>query len=72
MCQAMRELLADAKAVGVNEGMSRGITQGITQGIQDKTRIVVTNMLKRGMSTEDICALAECSEEFVENIMTEL
>ena len=60
MCQAMRELLADARAVGVNEGVSQGITQ------------VVTNMLKRGMSTEDICALAECSEEFVEKVRAEL
>ena len=60
MCQAMKELLADARAVGVNEGMS--------QGFQGKTQIVVTNMLKRGMSTEDICALAECSEEFVEKV----
>ena len=64
MCQAMRELLADARAVGVNEGVSQGITQGITQ--------VVTNMLKRGMSTEDICALAECSEDFVEKVRAEL
>jgi len=68
MCQAMRELLADARAVGVNEGVS----QGITQGIQNKTHIVVSNMLKRGMSTEDICALAECSEEFVEKARAEL
>ena len=60
MCQAMRELLADARAVGVNEGVSQGITQ------------VVTNMLKRGMSTEDICVLAECSEEFVETVRAEL
>ena len=72
MCQAMRELLADAKAVGVNEGVSQGITQGITQGIQNKTHIVVSNMLKRSMSTEDICALAECSEEFVEKVRAEL
>ena len=60
MCQAMKELLADAKAIGINKGN------------EDKTRIVVTNMLKRGMSPEDICALAECSEEFVEKIMAEL
>ena len=52
MCQAMRELLADARAEGITT--------------------VVINMLKRGMSTEDICALAECSEEFVEKVRAEL
>lgn len=52
MCQAMRELLADARAEGITT--------------------VVINMLKRGMSTEDICVLAECSEEFVEKVRAEL
>ncbi len=73
MCQAMKELLADARAFGKKEGITEGIRQGISQGISqgiargatDKTRVVVTNMLARGMSEEDICALAECTPEFV-------
>ena len=64
MCQAMRELLEDAKAVGINEGIS--------QGAEEKTHTIVMNMLKRNMALEDICALAECSEEFVAKVKIEL
>lgn len=69
MCQAMRELLADAEATGrkqgISQGLSQGISQGISQGATDKTRTVVLNMLARGMSDEDICAIAECTAEFI-------
>ena len=60
MCQAMKELLADAAAAGKE--------QGISQGAADKTSIVVSNMLARGMSDEDICAIAECTTEFVQTV----
>lgn len=65
MCQAMRELLADAEATGRNQGISQGLSQGISQGAADKTRTIVLNMLARGMSDEDICAIAECTAEFI-------
>ena len=65
MCQAMRELLADAEATGRKQGISQGLSQGISQGAADKTRTVVLNMLARGMSDEDICAIAECTAEFI-------
>ncbi|MDE6642109.1 MAG: hypothetical protein K2K63_16480 [Acetatifactor sp.] len=68
MCQAMRELLADAAAAGKEQGINQGISQGISQGAADKTRIVVTNMLARGMSDEDICAIAECNAEFIQTV----
>lgn len=68
MCQAMRELLADARAAGRKEGIRRGITQGITQGAEDKTKTIVSNMLTRGMSDGDICAIAECDAAFVEAV----
>lgn len=63
MCQAMRELLADAAAAGRK--------QGISQGATDKTRTVVLNMLVRGMSAEDICAIAECTPEFIHTVMSD-
>lgn len=77
MCQAMRELLADAEAAGRKQGISQGLSQGLSQGISqginqgfsqgaaDKTRTIVSNMLTRGMSDEDICAIAECTPEFI-------
>ena len=79
MCQAMRELLADAEATGrkqgisqgISQGLSQGISQGISQGVADKTRTVVLNMLARGMSDEDICAIAECTAEFIHTVRME-
>lgn len=65
MCQAMRELLADAEAAGRKQGISQGISQGLSQGAADKTRTIVSNMLTRGMSDEYICAIAECTPEFI-------
>lgn len=56
MCTAIKELIAD----GRNEGR--------TEGIDEKTRIIVHNMLSRNMSIQDICAIAECSEELVKEV----
>ena len=39
---------------------------------EQRTRIVVTNMLRRGYSTEDICAIAECSEQLVDELRESL
>jgi hypothetical protein len=38
------------------------------EGIQDKQRQIIRNMLSRGMSDEDIMALAECSREEVDKV----
>lgn len=56
MCQEMRELLEDERAIGIKQG----------------TKSIVVNMLKRGMSDEDICALAECTAGYVDSIRSEL
>ena len=52
----------------LNRGKAQGITIGHEKGMEDKTKIIVLNMLKRGMSDADICALAECSQEMVDEV----
>ena len=42
--------------------------KGIEEGEESKTKIVVKNLLARGMSDEDIMVLAECSKEMVEQV----
>ncbi|MBD5520880.1 MAG: hypothetical protein HDR03_06580 [Lachnospiraceae bacterium] len=64
MCTAITKLIAD----GREEGRSEGIAIGRTRGIDEKTRIIVHNMLSRNMSIQDICAIAECSEELVKEV----
>jgi len=56
MCTAITKLIADGKE----------------EGMEEKTRSIVLNMLKRNMSDEDICALAECEQEFVDNIKKDM
>lgn len=68
MCQAILEMQEESFTKGKNEGFAQGKTQGKTQGSLEKTKNVVRNMLKRGFSDEDICALAECTAEFIESM----
>ena len=48
-----------------------GKEEGIEQGELSKTRTFIRNMLKRGMSEEDICALAECDKALIEEVRNE-
>ena len=52
-------------------GKEEGIEQGIEQGELSKTRTFIRNMLERGMSEEDICALAECDKALIEEVRNE-
>lgn len=46
----------------------RGLKEGRKEGKMDKTKIVVKNMLLRGMSDEDIRGLAECSQKIIDEV----
>ena len=58
MCQAVREWAEEERGIGREEG--------IIAGRIERTLTVVKNMLKRGMSDDDILAIAECSQEFLD------
>ena len=45
---------------------------GIAEGLTEAKMSIVENMLKRGMSDEDICALAECDMTLVEEVRAKL
>jgi hypothetical protein len=72
MCTAIQEMMADSREEGRMEGFNLGISQGISQGradgIRDNRCQIIRNMLSRGMSDEDIMALAECSREEVDKV----
>ena len=48
--------------------LNRGKAQGRELGMEEKTKVIIANMLKRGMSDADICALAECNQELVDEV----
>lgn len=50
----------------------QGIERGIEQGIELKNRSIVFNMIKRNMTDEDICAVVECEQEFVDKMRKEM
>lgn len=60
MCKAWIEIKEEEQKIGRERGDN------------NRTGIVVTNMLRRGYSTEDICAIAECSEQLVDELRKSL
>lgn len=76
MCEEMGgkvlRLPSDELREAREDGLSQGVGQGIKTGKEEKTRVVVSNMLKRGISDSDICAMAECDLAFVEQVRKQL
>lgn len=60
MCQAVREWAEEERGIGREEGR--------LQGRKEQTLTIIKNMLKRGMSDDDILAIAECSQEFLDHV----
>ena len=52
-------------------GHKAGILQGINQGVEMTQRSMVLRMIKRNMTDEDICSIAECTPEYVEELRKE-
>ena len=50
------------------EGLQQGLEQGLEQGMRKSMVHFVHNMLQCGMSDEDICALAECEQELIDEV----
>ena len=64
MCQALREWIEEERNLGWAEGEAKGKAEGKAEEL----RIIVTNMLRRGMNDEDIMALTECNQKYVDEI----
>lgn len=60
MCKGMRDWLEEERTNGFNDGFNNGIAGG--------KKITIQNMLKRGFSDIDICALVECDEMLVNEV----
>jgi len=54
--------------VDMCEALTALIEDGKKEGFDEKTRQIVRNMLKRGMTDEDVIALAECRPELIEEV----
>ena len=60
MCKAWEDMAIDMK------------NEGLQIGEQEKNRLVIKNMLRRGYSDEDILAIAECEPEDIEQVRKRL
>ena len=67
MCQAIREWAEEERSIGREEGRR----EGQQAGADEKTRTIVRNMLKRGMTDTDIMAIAECDQKFINEVRSE-
>ncbi len=56
MCTAIKEWMAEEREAGIIAGKQEGIVA------------VVANMLRRGMSDEDIMAITECEQELIDQV----
>ena len=75
MCKAWEDMAIDMKNEGIQLGEQRGLQLGRQQGeqkLQEKNRLVIKNMLKRGYSDEDILAIAECEQADIEQVRRQL
>lgn len=67
---------AEGIALGRREGIALGRDEGIAlgrdEGSLDKTKQIVTNMLKRGFSDEDIASMAECDQIMIDEMRAAL
>jgi hypothetical protein len=76
MCVAIQEMMKDSRDEGILEGVVQGRREGVREGQfkgeKEKCQQVVRNMLLRGMSDEDIIAIAECDKEFIDTVRSSL
>lgn len=72
MCNLGEGIWERGIKTGIKEGLTRGISQGRQTGITEKTKTVIKNMLNRGMSDDDIRALAECEQELIDAVRNSL
>ena len=60
--------MSSAITLMIEEGEARGLAKGH----DEKNRMIVRNMLNRDMPIKDICAIAECSEELVKEVKSQM
>ena len=60
MCKALQDMCKKNRDAGIETGRKEGLKEGI--------RSIVVNMIRKGLSTEDICDLAQCETEYVEEL----
>ena len=64
MCKGLADWIAEEREAG----MEAGKEIGYRECDEVKTRRVIINMLNRGMSDEDIMAVAECDRTLIDEI----
>ncbi len=69
LISSMEEL---AREEGIQIGEQRGIQIGKQEGIQEGIQRVATNMLRQGMSIDEVASLTKLSTDQVEQLLTQI
>lgn len=64
MSSARRQGLKEGEEIGIQKGLK----EGAAIGAQNKTVSIIKNLLKKGLSDAEICEIAECSQELIEEV----
>ena len=62
--------LEEGKAMGLEEGKAMGLEEGKAMGEQKKAAIIAQNLIKKGMSIEDVCDATDLSKEQIDEILS--
>lgn len=80
MLELLRVVTGDNRYAEIEKSVKRRLMKGESismcevldrywqRGVQEGVCITIRNMLARGMSDEDICAIAECKPELVQKV----
>lgn len=60
VCKGIRDLITDSREEGVSVGQK--------ECFNSRTKEIIINMLKKGMSTDDTCEIAECDTAYAEQL----
>lgn len=69
---ASKQFFDEGGKINMCEALTALIAEGKAEGEMDKTKIFICNLLKRGMTDSDICALAECNQALVDEVRKSL
>jgi predicted transposase/invertase (TIGR01784 family) len=62
----------EIKQEGITQGLTQGLTQGRTQGMEEATRLIAVNLLREGISPEQVAKCTGLSIEQVQQLQREM
>ena len=66
---ALEKGLAEGEAIGLKKGEEKGLAEGLKKGEEKKAVLIAKNLLKGGVSVEDICKYTGLPKQHIEKLI---